>query len=93
MKDFLAKETLDKHKHGFGLPFGLWMNEYPALKAFAHDNLESIRKRDILNDAFIGRIIAAQDTGHATYYGVFIWVLIMLEQWLEAQNEKIRSLS
>lgn len=87
MKDFLARETLEKHKHGFGLPFGLWMNEYPPLKAFAHDNLENIRKRGILNDDFIGRIIEAQETGHATYYGVFIWVLIMLEQWLETHKE------
>jgi asparagine synthase (glutamine-hydrolysing) len=87
MKGFLAKETLEKHKHGFGLPFGLWMNEYPPLKAFAHDNLENIRKRGILNDDFIGRIIEAQETGHATYYGVFIWVLIMLEQWLETHRE------
>ncbi len=86
MKDFLAKETLDKHKHGFGLPFGLWMNEYAPLKEFAHDNLGNIRKRGILNDAFIGRIIEAQETGHATYYGVFIWVLIMLEEWLEAHE-------
>jgi len=87
MRGFLAKETLEKHKHGFGLPFGLWMNEHQPLKAFAHENLENISKRGILNKTFIARIIKAQETGHATYYGVFIWVLIMLEQWLETHQE------
>ncbi|RTZ73769.1 MAG: asparagine synthase (glutamine-hydrolyzing) [Gammaproteobacteria bacterium] len=86
MKGFLPQKTLEKHKHGFGLPFGLWMNEYAPLKEFAHDSLENIRKRGILNDAFISRIIEAQETGHATYYGVFIWVLIMVEQWLQAHE-------
>ena len=87
MKGFLAPKTLEKHKHGFGLPFGLWMNEYAPLKAFAHENLAAIRRRGILDDAFIAKIIEAQQTGHATYYGVFIWVLIMLEQWLETHKE------
>ena len=34
MKGFLADETLSKSKHGFGLPFGMWMNEYPAIEDF-----------------------------------------------------------
>jgi len=86
MKGFLAKKTLEKHKHGFGLPFGLWMNEYTPLKEFAHDRLERIKARGFLNDQFIRKIIHAQETGHATYYGVFIWVLIMLEEWMEAHE-------
>jgi len=86
MRDFLAKETLNKNKHGFGLPFGLWMNEYPPLKAFANENLQRFKQRNILNNNYIDKIIEAQQTGHASYYGVFIWVLIMLEQWLEKHN-------
>ncbi len=86
MRDFLSKETLNKSKHGFGLPFGLWMNEYPPLKAFAHENLQRFKQRNILNNNYIDKIIRAQQTGHASYYGVFIWVLIMLEQWLEKHN-------
>jgi len=87
MRDFLAKKTLEKHKHGFGLPFGLWMKEYAPLKEFAHDRLERVKARGFLNDEFIGRIIHAQETGHATYYGVFIWVLIMLEEWMQAHGQ------
>jgi len=87
MRDFLAKKTLEKHKHGFGLPFGLWMREYAPLEEFAHDRLERVKARGFLNDEFIGRIIHAQETGHATYYGVFIWVLIMLEEWMQAHGQ------
>ncbi len=86
MKDFLANDTLNKSKHGFGLPFGLWMNEYTPLKEFAHDNLQNFKQRSILNTNYIDKIIDAQQSGHASYYGVFIWVLIMLEQWLEKHS-------
>ncbi len=89
MRDFLAQKTLEKHKHGFGLPFGLWMKEYPPLKAFAHERLEQVKARGFLNDDFIGRIIQAHETGHATYYGVFIWVLVMLEEWLQAHGQEL----
>ena len=87
MRGFLAEKTLEKHKHGFGLPFGLWMKDYAPLKAFAHQRLEEAKARGYLNDAFISRIIEAHETGHATYYGVFIWVLVMLEEWMQAHGQ------
>jgi len=87
MRGFLAEKTLEKHKHGFGLPFGLWMKEYQPLKAYAHQRLREARARGYLNDAFINRIIEAHETGHATYYGVFIWVLVMLEEWMQAHGQ------
>ena len=86
MKDFLADETLSKSKHGFGLPFGLWMNEYQPLKNFVDENIRSFRQREILNVHYIDKILEAQMTEHASYYGVFIWVLVMLEQWLKTHN-------
>ena len=82
MGDFLAKETLSKHKQGFGLPFGVWMVHNKELKQFAEANLKSIEKRGILNPAYIKRLIQSHQEGHATYYGVMIWILVMLEQWM-----------
>ncbi|HDZ77879.1 MAG TPA: asparagine synthase [Gammaproteobacteria bacterium] len=87
MKGFLADDTLSKSKHGFGLPFGVWMNEYKPLKDFVHDNLQKFRQREILNTQYIDKILEAQLTGHATYYGVFIWVLVMFEEWLQTHNQ------
>ncbi len=86
MRDFLPKETLRKSKKGFGLPFGVWMSSDKALKQFAEDNLEGITKRGFLNPDYIKNIIELHQSGHASYYGIMIWILVMLEQWLLAHN-------
>jgi len=82
LQNFLPKETLAKSKQGFGLPFGVWMSNDKALKQFAEANLEGIEKRGFLNPAYIKKLIQLHQDGHASYYGVMIWLLIMLEQWL-----------
>lgn len=84
LRDFLPTEILAKSKHGFGLPFGVWMKEDPALHALALDSLRAFRARGILREAYIDRLIAAHESEHASYYGVMIWVVMMLEQWLHA---------
>ncbi|MDD1635328.1 MAG: asparagine synthase-related protein [Methylococcaceae bacterium] len=82
LQSFLPKKTLAKSKQGFGLPFGVWMSHDKELKQFAEANLESIKKRGYLNSAYIKNLIQLHQDGHASYYGVMIWLLIMLEQWL-----------
>jgi len=86
LANFLAPETLSKSKHGFGLPFGLWLNEHHRLKDFANESLTSLRKRNILNPRYLDDIIKNHQTGHAAYYGVMIWILMMLEQWLQVHE-------
>jgi asparagine synthase (glutamine-hydrolysing) len=82
VRNFLPRETLDKSKQGFGLPFGVWMGSDKELKQFAEASLEGIEKRGFLNPAYIKNLIRLHQDGHASYYGVMIWLLIMLEQWL-----------
>ncbi|MFA5984833.1 MAG: asparagine synthase-related protein [Methylococcaceae bacterium] len=82
MQGFLAKATLNKSKQGFGLPFGVWMASHQNLKDFAEANLLGIEKRGFLNPAYIKNLIKLHQQGDASYYGVMIWLLIMLEQWL-----------
>lgn len=83
LADFLPREIIDKSKHGFGLPFGLWMQTHPELRALAHDSLSALRKRGIVQPVYIDRLLDQHRGGHASYYGVMIWVLMMLEQWLQ----------
>lgn len=83
LHDTLAPSTLDKSKHGFGLPFGVWMSEYRPLQEIAYDSLSSFKRRNYLNPAYIDHLISEHRSGHAAYYGVMIWVLMMLEQWLD----------
>ncbi len=86
LRDFLAPETLAKPKHGFGLPFGVWLQSDPRLNELARDHLARIAKRGFLNPDYIQRLQKAHREGHAAYYGVMIWLLIMLEAWLSAKN-------
>jgi len=87
LKDFLPHETLTKSKQGFGLPFGVWMQTYVPLQELTYDSLKSLRGRGYIRPEYIDTLIEQHRSGHASYYGVMIWVLMMLEQWLQ-QHEK-----
>lgn len=84
--DFLPPEIVNKSKHGFGLPFGIWMAEHPGLQQLAGDNLERMKRRGYVNASFVDDIMRLHREQHAGYYGEFIWVLTMLELWLTAQG-------
>jgi len=74
------------------LPFGLLMQTNPELSALANDNLSALRKRNIVQPMYIDLLLDQHRSGHATYYGVMIWVLMMLEQWLQ-QHEGVSNFS
>ena len=86
VRDFLPHQIIDKPKHGFGLPFGVWMAEHPGLQQLAADNLSRMRRRDYVRPEFIDEILRLHRDQHADYYGEFIWLLLMLELWLTAQG-------
>jgi asparagine synthase (glutamine-hydrolysing) len=83
LKDFLPQETLTKSKQGFGLPFGVWMQTYRPLQELTYDSLKSLRGRGYIRPEYLDALIEQHRSGHASYYGVMIWVLMMLEQWLQ----------
>ena len=83
MKDILATETITKSKHGFGLPFGLWLRDHPPLRDYTHDRLKSISQRGFIQPSYIEHIMTQHQQDDASYYGVMIWLLIVLEEWLD----------
>lgn len=83
LKDFLPDEIITKSKHGFGLPFGLWMHDHAPLRDLAYDSLSAFRSRGYIQPRYLDYLIEQHRTGHASYYGVMIWVIMMLEQWLQ----------
>lgn len=83
MRGFLPDEILQKKKHGFGLPFGLWLTEHAPLRELIFDNLTSLRTRRVIRAEFIDRLLHLHGSEDASYYGVYLWVLAMLEQWLQ----------
>ncbi|OOC51301.1 asparagine synthetase B family protein [Thioalkalivibrio versutus] len=81
---FLPDAIIDKKKHGFGLPFGVWMQEHAPLRELAYDSLLRLKGRNFLRDDFIDELIRLHREGHAAYYGDFVWILMMLDLWLES---------
>ncbi len=84
LRGFLPDETIAKSKHGFGLPFGIWLNEHGPLKQLAEDALASLGKRGIIRPGYLEYLRREHASGHSSYYGVMIWVLVELELWLQA---------
>ncbi len=82
LRDFLPAEIISKSKHGFGLPFGLWMQSHAPLRELAQDSLRAFGARGIVKPAYLDRLLELHRSEHASYYGVMIWVIMMLEQWL-----------
>jgi len=82
LRDLLPPEILDKEKHGFGLPFGVWMRENRELHELAGDSLSDLRGRDIVRPELLDALLDVHLQEHAGYYGTLVWVLMMLEQWL-----------
>lgn len=86
LRDFLPREIIEKRKHGFGLPVGLWMAEHPPFRELTAANIAAFRRRGILNPDWLDWVERQHGSAHASYYGVMLWVLVMLEQWLEQRG-------
>ncbi len=84
LRGFLPDAILTKKKQGFGLPFGVWVTRNAALKSFALDSLASLSTRGVVRPEFIKQLIEQRLAEHPGYYGEMIWILMMLEQWLQA---------
>ncbi|MEX2481064.1 MAG: asparagine synthase C-terminal domain-containing protein, partial [Gammaproteobacteria bacterium] len=83
MRGFLPEEILAKRKHGFGMPFGLWIRTDPAYRAFCLDGFNDFARRGILAPRFVEAVMASA-RGNADRHrvlGVAIDVAL-LESWL-----------
>ncbi|WP_299084237.1 asparagine synthase-related protein [uncultured Paraglaciecola sp.] len=83
---FLNDATLNKSKHGFGLPFGVWMKQNQQLKDITAQCLNAFKQRNIVKDSLIDDALKAHDSVHASYYGELIWIMVILELWLQGKE-------
>ena len=86
LRDLLPEKIINKRKHGFGLPFGVWSTQHAPLGDLVGDSLSDFKQRGWLQPAYLDHMLAMQRGPHASYYGVMIWVTMMLEQWLQANE-------
>ena len=85
LRGFLPDEILTKKKQGFGLPFGVWATRHSGLKKLAVNSLYSLGERGIVRVDFIETLVKQRLPEHPGYYGEMVWILMMLEQWLQAK--------
>lgn len=83
LRGFLPDEIITKRKQGFGLPFGVWVTRHEPLRKLATDTLMSLADRGIVQPAFIRRLVSELLPAHPGYYGEMVWILSILEQWLQ----------
>ncbi|MEO1594054.1 MAG: asparagine synthase-related protein [Pseudomonadota bacterium] len=81
--DFLPERIINKPKHGFGLPFGEWLQSDPRLRELCDARLSSAVDRGLIEAPFVARLLEAHRDEHAAYFGTMIGALLMLEFWLE----------
>ena len=89
LRGFLPDAIITKTKHGFGLPFGPWLQSHPPLKQIAMDSLSDLRRRGIERAALIDELTGVHIREHAGYYGTMVWVLMMLEQWIKVHKAAV----
>jgi asparagine synthase (glutamine-hydrolysing) len=80
---FLPPEILQKKKHGFGLPIGIWLKTDPKLRTMAHDVLLSptAYQRGYFRRDFIEKLMSNLEQDDTPYFGDLLWVFLMLELW------------
>ncbi len=91
MRGFLPDEILSKTKHGFGLPFGVWMRTHEGLLRLARDSLESLAGRGYFRPEFLREALRLHREGHASFYGELVWILTVLELWLQRNAPAARA--
>lgn len=90
MADFLPSQIINKTKHGFGLPFGVWTRTHAGLLRISADALDSLGNRGYFRKSFLEKALRMHREGHASYYGELVWVLMVLELWLQAHAPQAR---
>jgi asparagine synthase (glutamine-hydrolysing) len=81
LRGFLPDEIITKQKHGFGLPFGVWLQSHKPLKEIAADSLSDLKSRHIIRTDFIDKLLNQHLHEHAGYHGTMVWLLMMMEYW------------
>ena len=82
LRGFLPDAIIAKRKHGFGLPFGHWVVEDPALGRLAADALGAFASRGVVQPEFAKALLERWLPSHPGYYGEMVWIVLTLELWL-----------
>lgn len=92
LRGILPSAIIRKKKHGFGLPFGVWVASHSGLRRFAADALGSLATRRIVQPPFVRALQTELLAIHPSFYGEMVWILVVLEHWLRSHAPDFRVL-
>jgi asparagine synthase (glutamine-hydrolysing) len=82
---FLPPEIIDKKKHGFGMPYDLWIRSNPRVRQIVGDNVSSFRRRAYCRPEFIDDLLARHASDDARHAGR-LWDIMILEMWMRERR-------
>lgn len=85
MERVLPEETLQKPKHGFGLPYEAF-TAYKPLSELLCDSMVTLKKRHYVREPFLDTLIAHTRRGDTSMFDCVIWELSALELWLDSRS-------
>lgn len=83
LRDFLPREIIQKKKHGFGLPFAVWLRENPEMRRYVEGVLldPSANRLGYFKKDFFEKMLKLHDKEKSPYYGDLLWPFLMFEAW------------
>jgi asparagine synthase (glutamine-hydrolysing) len=91
LRGFLPEPIITKKKQGFGLPFGVWALRDAGLARLADDALSAFSARGVVAPSFMTRLRKDLLPSHPGYFGELVWVITMLELWLQRHRPDYRA--
>lgn len=88
VRNFLPEAIINKPKHGFGLPFGIWTKEHKPLQEYAYQSLDHVESLGVFHPEFLANAKHMHQHQHSDYYGELIWLLMTLGQWCKTHLDE-----
>ena len=82
----LPQETLEKSKHGFGLPYLRFLKESPVLRDLARTSLEELRDYGLFRADFLNQLAQRLDSASDGQEDSAIWDFLVVRQWLASRD-------
>ena len=86
LESVLPRETLEKSKHGFGLPYIRFLKESPILRELARTSLEELRDYGLFRADFLDQLSQRLDSLSKGQEDSAIWDFVVIRQWLASRG-------
>jgi asparagine synthase (glutamine-hydrolysing) len=86
---FLPSEVIQKKKHGFGLPIGVWIGTKESISSYVRETLLSSNCTigPFFRSGFVENLFALHRSTGSAFYGDILWLLLTLELWHKSMKK------